>query len=362
MTTALRARRAAIAWRFVAAAAALVALAFMVVSITANALRAGSADGPVAPELTDARLEQIRRISVRSSDGVFTIERLSDTGAWVMRERGDYPVRPEQLAALAEGLQSLRYERRMTNDPDKLDRIGLGDPDTGGRGMLLQMEDAAGALVVDLVLGVASETGGTYARRNGQDQAWAVAGDLPDLREPAAWLALAPLAITAEEIVRADIAPAEGRAYGLVRRIPEEGAEQAPTGFAFAPPLAGVQASAGVSLDDIAARLTELEPIDVAPAGSIQGQPRARITLFTSANIAVDAQVVPSGEELWLKLAARATVATPEAEAAAASVNQTGGAWAYRLTNDAAGALAPVYDTLLPQSDAGIGPEPFLLP
>jgi hypothetical protein len=362
MTTTLRARRASLALRIVAAAAALAVLAFMVVSITGHALRAASADGPVVPELTSERLEQIRRISVRSSDGAFTMERLADGGAWVMRERGDYPVRPEQLAALAEGLQALRFERRMTSDPEKLDRIGLGDPAAGGRGVLLQMEDAAGALVVDLVLGVASETGGAYVRRNGQDQAWAVAGELPPLREAAGWLALAPLSIAPEDILRADIAPPEGRAFGLVRRVGEDGAPTQPANFGLAPPLSGVDVSAGVSLSDLAVGLTAIEPIDVAPAAAVQGPARARITLFTSTAIAVDAEITTVGEEFWLKLNARATVATPEAEAAAAAVNQSGGAWAYRLTNEAAAALTPVYDSLLPQTGVEAEGQPFLLP
>ncbi len=364
MTTSLRARRASHAWRFVAAAAAAVVLAFMVVSITGHALRAGSAEGPVTPELTDQRLEQIRRITVRTNEGAYTMERLAEGGVWVMRERGDYPVRTEQLAALADGLQSLRFERRMTNDPEKLDRIGLGDPAAGGRGVILQMEDAAGALVVDLVLGVASETGGSYVRRNGQDQAWAVGGELPDLRDPASWLALAPVSINPNDIVRADFAPAEGRAYSLVRRLAPDAPEDsaAATDFTFAPPLAGVEASAGVVLSDVAAGLTAVEPIDVAPAAAIQGTPSARVTLFTSANIAVDSQIIAVGEDLWLKLAARATVATPEAAAAAAAINASGGAWAYRLTNDGAASLAPVYETLLPQSGALSEGQPFLLP
>lgn len=353
MSTDLRARRAVWAWRLVGLAAALAVLAWVVVSIHGHALRGDAVEGPVVPALTETRMETIRRIAVRSSEGIFTIERGAE--GWVMRERGDYPVRPEAVAAVASALQGLAFERRMTNDPEKLDRIGLGDPTTGGRGVLLQMEDEQGALVVDLIVGVASERGGVYVRRADENQAWAVSGDLPDLREPAAWLALRPLEVAADSVIRVDVSPAEGRAYGLIRPT-TEGA----MGFIFAPPLTGVQPSAAVNLEDLALRVLEIDPIDVAPTASVQAPPRARLAVTTNADLIIDAQILTVGEDSWLKLSARPTVDTPEAAAAAQAVNTGSGAWAYKLTANAADGLTPVYDTLLPAA-AAAEPLPFTL-
>jgi hypothetical protein len=355
MSTELRARRAVVAWRFVGVSLALAALAFVVVAITGHALRGTTAAGPVVAELTDQRMESVRRIIVRASDNTFTIER--GQSGWVMRERGDYPVRADAIEALTKALQGLSYERRMTSDPEKLDRIGLGDPLSGGRGVLLQMEDAQGALVTDLVVGVASESGGTYVRRANQNQAWAVTGDMPDLRAAATWLSLRPLTLDAAQVVRVDIAPAEGRGYGLVRA----GSEGA-SGFVFAPPSTGVQPNATTDLEEVALRVRALAPTDVAPAASVQGPPRARIALSTSTALIVDAEVIPVGEDLWVKLNARATVATPEAQAAAAALNQASAAWAFKLTPAQAQALAPTYESLLPQTQPFTEGPPLALP
>ena len=346
MSTDLRDRRAAWSWRILGVAAALAALAWVVVSIRGHALRGDAVSGPVLPALTDARIETIQSISVRAQEGGFTIER--DPQGWVMRERGDYPVRPETLEAVSAALQGLSYQRRMTSDPDKLDRIGLGDPASGGRGMLLQMEDDQGALVVDLIVGVAAETGGLYVRQTDETQAWAVSGDLPDLREPVSWLALRPLELPPESVIRVDISPPQGRPYGLIRRA----AEGAASGFAFAPPLASIEPSAAVNLEDLALRMLRVEPIDVAPAASVQSPPRATIALATSGDLIIDAQIMALGEDHWLKLVARPAVETAEALAAAQALNAGSGAWAYKLTGSAADGLTPVYDMLLPAADA----------
>ena len=361
MSTDLRARRAAWAWRIIGIAAALAVLAWVVVSIRGHAQRGDAVAGPVVPALTETRMETIRRIAVRSTEGSFTIERGPE--GWVMRERGDYPVRPEAVQAVQTALQGLSFQRRMTSDPEKLDRIGLGDPQAGGRGLLLQMEDEQGALVVDLVVGVAAESGGVYVRQADETQAWAVSGDLPDLREPAAWLALRPLETPADTIIRVDVSPSEGRAYGLIRpTVTTAGVAGAASalGFAFAPPLSGVQPSAAVSLEDLALRLLSVEPIDVAPAAAVQAPARARLAVTTNANLIIDAEIIAVGEDSWLKLAARATVDTPEAVAAAQAFNTGSGAWAYRLTANAADGLTPVYDTLLPAASVA-EPLPFTL-
>jgi hypothetical protein len=354
MSTDLRARRAAWAWRIIGLAAALAVLAWVVVSIRGHALRGDAVAGPVVPALTETRMESVRRIAVRSLDGTFTIER--GPAGWIMRERGDYPVRPQAVTAVAAALRGLAFERRMTSDPEKLDRIGLGDPSSGGRGVLLQMEDEQGALVVDMIVGVASETGGVYVREADDNQAWAVSGDLPDLRDPAAWLALRPFEVAADSIVRVDVAPAEGRAYGLIRPTAESA-----IGFIFAPPLSGVQPSAAVSLEDLALRILSIDPIDVAPAASVQAPPRARLALTTNANMIIDAEIVSVGQDSWLKFSARPTVDTPEAVAAAQAINAGSSAWAYKLTTNAADGLTPVYETLLPAA-AVAEPLPFTLP
>ena len=115
----------------------------------------------------------------------------------------------------------------MTRDERKFDRIGLGDPATGGTGALLEVGDGQGNSFAKLLVG--HRDGRSYVRKPDDLQAWAVAGAvMPPLQRGAAWLDLDVLEISAEQIAGADVRPAQGPAYRLVA---------APGGgFALAPP------------------------------------------------------------------------------------------------------------------------------
>lgn len=352
MTTDLRTSRARTAGQIVIAALCLAVLAFITVSINARSLQDEPVAGFVAPEL-ESRLDSVRTVRVVSSDDAMTMARTEE--GWVMRERGDFPVSGDRLGELVRGLQEMRFERRMTADPAKLDRIGLGDPAEGGRGVLVQLEDENGAFVVDLIVGVETDAGGLYARRAGETQAYAVSGELPALRNRADWLAIAPIPVEPTKIVRVDLTPPTGRAYSLIPLVVGE-----QTGFSFAPPLRGVAPRSNLELQDLAGRLGQIEAVDVAPAASIQAAPVARIAVVTTDNIIFDGVIAPGeGELRWLKLSARATVDTPEAQAAAAAINSSAGQWAYGLSPTAFETLVPVYETLLPEPPPTAPPAPF---
>jgi hypothetical protein len=231
----------------------------------------------------------------------------------------------------------------MTNDPAKHDRLGVTDPREGGRGVLVQIEDASRALLVSLILGI-EPSGGLYVRQPDQDQTWAarVEGDaeLPPLRDAAAWMELAPLAIPPERLARVEIMPAAGRAYILAR----DSAEQ-PWRIA-SPALAAVAQS---SVTAAAERLTQLSPTDVRTAPAIQGPPRARLRAVTFDGVIIDAELIDSDNKTWLKLVARAEA--PEQEAAALEINNRSAAWAYALTSLEVEALTPPLSALAPSAE-----------
>jgi hypothetical protein len=252
-----------------------------------------------------------------------------------MRDRDDYPVLASRLAQLTDGLEGLRYTRRMTNDPSKHERLGVGDPREGGRGVLVQVEDARGALLVNMILGV--EPSGLYVRRPDEDQTWAARGELPPLRNVAAWLQLTPLDMPADRLARVEITPREGRAYILARDSAE-----APWRIA-APALAALAQS---SVNAAAERITQLEPVDVRSAPAIQGAPFARVRATTFDGVTLDAELIESDGRPWLKLVARAE--TPEQEAAALEINNRAAPWAYALGEMDVDGLAPSLSALIP--------------
>src|SRR5690606_29580877 len=131
-----------------------------------------------------------------------------------------------------------------------------------------------------------------YVRRPGEDQTWAAAGDLPPLRDVAAWLDLKPLNLPPERLARVEIAPAEGRPYVLARDAPEQP-------WRIAAPA--ITALAQSTVASTAERIAQLAPIDVQPAPSIQGPPRARILATTFEGVVIDAELIESDQRVWLK-------------------------------------------------------------
>lgn len=333
MTSGLAERRRARSLTYFLIAGALVVTAAVTLAIESRGLNPnGAASGPVVPNL-DESIGGAQRILIQSAEATYRIERTQQ--GWAMRDRDDYPVLSSRLAQLTEGLENLRFQRRMTSDASKHERLGVTDPRQGGRGILVQVEDGRGALLVNLILGV--ETSGTYVRRPDDNQTWSVEGELPPLRDVASWMDLQPVNISADRLARVEIMPAEGRAYILGR----ESAEQ-PWRIA-APALAPLAQS---TVTAAAERLTQLAPVDVRTAPAIQGAPRARVRAITFDGVIIDAELIPSDNRLWVKLVARASA--PEQEPAALEINNRSAAWAYALSEMEAEALAPPLSRLIP--------------
>jgi hypothetical protein len=332
MTTGLAERRRAQSLTLFLIAGALIAIAAVTLAIESRGLSPNNASGPVLPGLEET-IGGAQRISVTSADATYRIERTQQ--GWAMRDRDDYPVLSSRLAQLTEGLEELRYVRRMTSDASKHERLGVTDPREGGRGILVQIEDGRGALLVNLILGV--ETNGLYVRRPDEAQTWAAEGELPPLRDVAAWMDLQPLGVTADRLARVEVMPAEGRAYILAR----DAADQ-PWRIA-SPALASLAQS---TVTSTAERLTQLAPVDVRTAPAIQGTPRARVRAMTFDGIVVDAELIPSDNRVWVKLVARA--GAPEQEPAALEINNRSAAWAYALSDIEAESVAPPLSRLIP--------------
>jgi hypothetical protein len=335
MTTQLVQRRKRAAATLALIAGAVAAVAAVTVAIEYRSSRPDLASGLVMPGLSES-IAGAQRINVVSSEASYRIERTQR--GWAMRDRDDYPVASARLAQLTQALEQLRYTRRMTSDSSKHERLGVTDPRADGRGILVQIEDGRGALLVNLIFGI--EPSGVYVREPDEDQTWAVAGELPPLREVSAWLDLHPVTVDAGQLARVEIAPAVGRAY-----IVERDAADQPWRFT-SPPLGAVAPSLVAST---AERITQLSPTDVRSAPAIQGLTRARVRAITTEGLAVEAELIDSDQRTWVKLVARAQA--PEQEAAALEINDRVAGWAYALSSMEAEALAPPLSTLLPGAE-----------
>jgi len=325
MSNALAERRNGRALALWIAAGVLAAIAAVTVAIETRAARPDNASGEVLPGLAES-IGQAQQVIVTSADASYRIERTQR--GWAMRDRGDYPVLSARLNQLTRGLSDLRYTRRMTSDPAKHERLGVTDPREGGRGILVQIQDGRGALLVNLILGV--EPNGLYVRRVDDDQTWAAEGELPPLRDIAAWLDLNPVDIDPSSFARVEVQPAVGRAYILAR-------DQADQPWRIATPALAPLSQSIVNA--AAERLTQLSPVDVQPAPAIQGPAIARVRTTMFSGVAIEAEFIESDGRTWVKLVARAP--TPELEPGALEINNRAAAWAYALSPTEAEAAAP---------------------
>lgn len=348
MTTQLAERRKGVALTLSLIALGLVAMAAVTVGIQMRASRPDVAAGPVVPGLVDS-IGNAQKIIVTSEDASYRIEKTQR--GWAMIDRGNFPVERARLDQLTQALEQLHYTRRMTTDPEKFDRLGVGDPRHGGHGVLLQVESGTGALLVNLIIGTVPTAGQgvVYVRRPDQDQTWAAqasqAAQLPPLRNVASWLNLKPLDLPAENLRSVTISPPASRPYILAR-------SDATQPWRLVSPALTAQ----ISPDAIAEKITHLTPIDVQEAPAIQGAAIGHVQATTATGVVIDAELIPSGGKTWMRLVARAL--HPEQESAALAINDKVAGWAYALSDLDLQALAPPLSTLVPS----VAPPPRRAP
>ncbi len=334
MTTELAQGRGRRATWIAGLAVVLTLIAAVTVSIQSRGRDAGAVAGPVLPGFSE-RLKDASRITVVSRDARYEIQRTQK--GWALKDRGNFPVKREVLAQFTEGLRSLAYVRQMTRDPERHERLGLGDPAKGGSGVLVQVEDSQGARLADLIFG--EEPGGAlFLRKPDQDQTWQVRGKMPNLRDASKWLDLAPLDIDRARIAGALVEPSTGPTYAI-------GRANAEASFALAAPYAALAPVSANGVPETASKLARLDPVDVRPAAAIAGPAKARIHTRTFDGLLLEGELFEeAGARFWIKLVARAE--KPEKEAEAAEINARVAPWAYGLTEADYRDVAPPLDVL----------------
>lgn len=176
---------------------------------------------PVFPGLA-SQFEALQRVEIILPDERYTLQR--DGTGWGLAEFDLYPVRPDALADLFDGLAELSFEAPRTTDPAKYARIGVGDPEEGGLGAKIRVyaENQESALI-DTMVGRRGER--DYLRFSGRDRAWLVTGDLPPFYAKSEWVDLESLRVKESQIRSVDVS-VNGESYRL---------ERAPDGEGFSP-------------------------------------------------------------------------------------------------------------------------------
>ncbi|HOY78473.1 MAG TPA: DUF4340 domain-containing protein [Hyphomonadaceae bacterium] len=262
-------------------------------------------------------------VTVTTGEEAYRLVKNAD--GWVMPEKGNYPVDPARIRELTDALSTITYARPMTHDEKKFDRIGLGDPTTGGTGALLEVGDGSGANFAKLLAGY--RDGRSYLRRPDDLQAWVVAnGVLPPLQRAVRWLDLNVAPLKADEIAGVDVRPAQGPAFGL--------AANADGSFSLAPPYNTRPLVAALAPNVAAEALTRFAPIDVARATDIAiGAPVAEHITRTKSGVFIVTRSWKKDDRGWITISAATTdAATPQAAEQANAINTRAAPWAFALT------------------------------
>lgn len=251
------------------------------------------------------QLREVTGIEVRRHDAGLVLQRqLGGTDAWVLPDRGNYPVRPEKLRELLVGLTELRLVEARTADPGQLDRLGVDDPlRPGATGVLLRLLGPRERVIAELVIGRRRvRTQGNvpetvYVRRPTEAQAWLAEGRLPVDADPQLWLDRDIANIAQDRVQRVTVRRPEAPELLLVRG---EGPE-AKLRLEAPPVLFPLDE---VALDEVARSLEYLTFLDVRPEAAAPGIPLGEARFELADGLAITIRPTRDEETLWIRLAA----------------------------------------------------------
>lgn len=288
---------------------------------------------PVLPGFAQLR-ETASEIRITLADESYALAASPD--GWSLSEAAGYRIRPDRMNELATGLEELSWDAPRTRDPEKLNRIGLGDPREGGTGALIEVVGADGAVTASLITG--RKDGYIYARRPGDPQAFRVTGELPPLYSAEAWLDLSIIQLSPDAVAALRVTDASGRSLYL-RRF----AGESDRAFRPAPPFQSYELLNRLVTTGPALALTRLQPLGVKPASALQTLPLARHITETFDGLEVDVQAWREPDGLYIIVRA---VEAGEGAHRAAAINARANGWAFRLSEVDWADFTPAVDAM----------------
>jgi hypothetical protein len=263
----------------------------------------------VFPNLA-SRLGDARRIEVTKPDAMLVVERRGE--AWVLPDKGGYPVRPARVRELLVNLTELRLMEPRTADPAQLDRLGLDDPKKpGSTALLVRVLDGSGAPIAEIVVGRrrtrtqgASTPESAYVRRPAETQSWLAEGRIAADTDPQLWIDRDVTNLSSDRVQRVEVHRPDVPVLVLTR---SEGAE------AGAGPRLAIQQPEGappadeVAMDEIARAFEFLTFLDVKPAAEIPGTAIGEGRFGLTEGLTVVVRPHRDGDALWILLGAEGT-------------------------------------------------------
>lgn len=241
---------------------------------------------------------------------------------WKLGGKDGYPVRQDMLADLAEGLEGLTWDLPRTEDPAKLNSVGLGDPREGGTGALVEILGPDGAVTASIITG--RKDNYLYARLPDEARAFRVKGDLPPFYAADVWLDLGFLDIHEDAISAVRLTDSAGESLYLQRTV---GASD--RAFRPAPPYQNYRLVSRIAVSGPALALTRFLPIGVKSAAALRTEPAARHITETHDGLEVDVRAYRERDGYFITMRA---IEAGEGAQRAAAINERVTGWAFQLT------------------------------
>jgi hypothetical protein len=281
---------------------------------------------PLYPGLA-ARANDITRIEIQDARSHTELRREGE--GWVIANRGNHPALFEPVKALVVAASTLRVLEGKTRNPELYARLGVAPLDApGSRARRVRMSTADGQILADFLAGETREARegglttlrGLYVRREGEDQAFLVEGEIGASAAPADWIERMLIDIPGERVQRIEL----GEGLAATRERPAD------ADFRLGPIPEGRRLRSQAMVNSLATALTEfrIDDVDAALARPLAGESLRTTRLVTFDGLAVTVHTARHEDGTWARfefsheapalVAAATTPAAAPAEAAGA--------------------------------------------
>jgi hypothetical protein len=298
------------------------------------------------PHLAD-QANDVARIHVLSKKNGAVDIALSASGNWILPERNNYPASLEQVRKTVIALAALLKLEPKTARAAWLDRIDLGDPAKGGKGVLITLLDAKGKTLASIIAGKSEDIGdpsgaiGVFVRDPDSDQAWLARSVVELSGDPAAWVDKNVIDIDRSRIQETDVTPANAPAF-VSRRDKPSDAE-----FSLVSVPKGREVTDPSAASGVAAAIVGFTFEDVKAAGGFDFSKPTRAVTKTFDGLAVTISVIQKGPDYWATVSADAAPGKADAAKEAKQIDARASGWAYKLPPDKGQLFMTTLESLL---------------
>ena len=292
------------------------AVAAFVAAFSASRDRAAAGEVVVSadeyPEIGE-RVNDVAEVQIVSNEHTSTIRRAAD--GWVLAEKSDYPVKPEQIREAIVRIARFEVMEPKTAKPENFAALGLQDPETDGSvSKRVTLRDGDGGEIASLLLGNTKFYGRRptlFVRPSDANQTYQVEGRVSAEADPLTWIDREVLKLDGNQVANVVIEHADG---DLVRIAREAGNDYAVQDI----PEGKQEAYSGTS-NSTATALSYLRLDDVRPRAEVDLtlEPVAKATYICEDGLVITLEMGKVDGQTWTKL--DATFQAPDAGEASLS-------------------------------------------